>query len=53
MDGERLAKRLPQVATETGIAASERAERLQALQEQLTALRYDEEACDLRRHRER
>jgi hypothetical protein len=43
MDGETLAARLVQVAHEGSISSGERDQRLQALQQQLTRLRYDEE----------
>ena len=45
VDGERLAERLLQAATVGSITASERNERLRVLHQQLTQLRYDEEAA--------
>lgn len=43
LDGERLTERLLACATDGSISASERDARLRALQDELTALRYDEE----------
>jgi hypothetical protein len=43
MDGERLAQRLTEVALAGRISSGERDRRLRGLQEQLIALRYDEE----------
>jgi hypothetical protein len=42
---ERLTERLLQVALDGSISSGERSGRLQALQQQLTRLRYDEEAA--------
>jgi hypothetical protein len=44
VDGERLAERLLRVAVDGSITANERSERLRPLQQQMTRLRYDEEA---------
>jgi hypothetical protein len=45
VDGDRLAERLLQIATDTGISASERDQRLSALRLEETRLRYAEEAA--------
>ena len=45
---ERLTKRLLQIAVDASITPTERNERLQALQQQLTRLRYKEGGSDLR-----
>ena len=45
MQPEHLTERLLQIAVDASISPTERNERLQALQQQLTRLRYKEEAA--------